>query len=135
MTEAAGVGAMSSEGSFIAFIPVRHLTDARHFYGDVLGLPILEESPFDVVVDAMGTMLRLIKVEDLRVQPFTIAGWQVPDMRVAIDSLTSAGIVFARYDGMDQDDRGVWTTPDGDEVAWFTDPDGNTLSLTRFADL
>jgi catechol 2,3-dioxygenase-like lactoylglutathione lyase family enzyme len=126
---------MSSEGSFVAFIPVRDLAAARHFYGDVLGLPVLEESPFDVAVDAMGTMLRLTKVEDLRVQPFTIAGWQVPDMRVAIDSLAGAGITFNRYDGMDQDDHGVWTTPGGDEVAWFTDPDGNTLSLARFADL
>jgi catechol 2,3-dioxygenase-like lactoylglutathione lyase family enzyme len=131
----AGAGAMSSDSSFIAFIPVSDLSGARHFYGDVLGLPVLEESPFDVVVDAMGTMLRLTKVEDLQVQPFTIAGWQVPDMRAAIDSLTGVGIIFTRYDGMDQDDRGVWTTPDGDEVAWFTDPDGNTLSLTRFANL
>jgi catechol 2,3-dioxygenase-like lactoylglutathione lyase family enzyme len=126
---------LPSDGSFIAFIPVRDLTAARHFYGEVLGLAVLEESPFDVVVDAMGTMLRLTKVEDLLIQPFTIAGWQVPDMRVAIDSLTRVGVTFTRYDGMDQDDRGVWTTPGGDEVAWFTDPDGNTLSLTRFANL
>src|SRR6202034_2177162 len=103
---------------------------ARHFYGDVLGLPVLEESPFAVVVDAMGTMLRLTEVEDLRVQAFTIAGWQVPDMRAAIDSLTAVGVIFIRYEAMDQDDRGVWTTPGGDQVAWFSDPDGNTLSLT-----
>jgi catechol 2,3-dioxygenase-like lactoylglutathione lyase family enzyme len=135
MTDGTGAGALTPEGTFVAFIPVRDLTVARHFYGEVLGLPVLEESPFDVVVDAMGTMLRLTKVEDLRIQPFTIAGWQVPDMRTAIDSLTRAGIIFNRYDGMVQDDRGVWTTPGGDEVAWFTDPDGNTLSLTRFVDL
>jgi hypothetical protein len=41
--------------------------------------------------------------------------------------------VFLRYDGMDQDDNGVWTTPGGDQVAWFADPDGNVLSLTQFA--
>jgi catechol 2,3-dioxygenase-like lactoylglutathione lyase family enzyme len=132
---ASGERTMTSEGSFIAFIPVSDLTSARHFYVDVLGLPILEESPFAVVVDAMGTMLRLTKVEDLRVQAFTIAGWQVPDIRTAIDSLTAVGVVFTRYEGMDQDDRGVWTTPGGDQVAWFTDPDGNTLSLTRFANV
>jgi catechol 2,3-dioxygenase-like lactoylglutathione lyase family enzyme len=133
--DAGGERAMTSEGSFIAFIPVSDLTSARHFYVDVLGLPMLEESPFAVVVEAMGTMLRLTKVEDLRVQAFTIAGWQVPDIRTAIDSLTAAGVVFTRYEGMDQDDRGVWTTPGGDQVAWFTDPDGNTLSLTRFANV
>jgi catechol 2,3-dioxygenase-like lactoylglutathione lyase family enzyme len=126
---------MSSESSFIAFIPVGDLSVARNFYVDVLGLPVLEESPFDLVVEAMGTMLRLTKVEDLRIQPFTIAGWQVPDIRAAIDSLAGAGVIFTRYEGMVQDDRGVWTTPGGDEVAWFTDPDGNTLSLTRFANV
>ena len=40
---------------------------------------------------------------------------------------------FTRYDGMTQDDLGIWTTPGGDRVAWFSDPDGNTLSLTAFA--
>ena len=60
-----------------------------------------------MVVDAMGTMLRLTKVEDLHTQPFTIAGWQVPDMRMAVDSLASVGVVLTRYEGMSQDDRGV----------------------------
>jgi hypothetical protein len=39
----------------------------------------------------------------------------------------------ARYEGMGQDERGVWSTPGGDQVAWFLDPDGNTLSLTTAA--
>ena len=38
-----------------------------------------------------------------------------------------------RYEGMDQDGLGVWTTPGGDRIAWFSDPDGSTLSLTQFA--
>ena len=135
MTEPARGRALTPEGSFIAFIPVSDLSVARDFYCAVLGLPALEESPFAVVVDAMGTMLRLSKVEDLHIQPFTIAGWQVPDMQAAVDSLTSVGVMLTRYEGMDQDDRGVWTTPGGDQVAWFTDPDGNTLSLTRFANV
>jgi predicted enzyme related to lactoylglutathione lyase len=33
---------------------------------------------------------------------------------------------------MEQDDLGIWTTPGGDRIAWFTDPDGNVLSLTQF---
>ena len=43
------------------------------------------------------------------------------------------GVRFTRYDGMGQDEAGIWTTPSGDRVAWFTDPDGNTLSLTTLA--
>jgi predicted enzyme related to lactoylglutathione lyase len=42
-------------------------------------------------------------------------------------------VEFHRYDdGMGQDERGVWTTPDGARIAWFADPEGNTLSLTQF---
>jgi hypothetical protein len=46
--------------------------------------------------------------------------------------LTGRGITFVRYAGMEQDDLGIWTTPGGDRIAWFTDPDGNVLSLTQF---
>jgi hypothetical protein len=50
-----------------------------------------------------------------------------------IDALSARGVTFTHYEGMGQDERGIWTTPGGDQVAWFTDPDGNTLSLTTFA--
>jgi hypothetical protein len=42
-------------------------------------------------------------------------------------------VQFQRHEGLPQDQRGIWTTPGGDKVAWFTDPDGNVLSLTQFA--
>ncbi len=117
----------------MAFVPVGDLGAARSFYVDILGLGVTEETPYAVVLDAAGTMLRLTQVDDLRPQPFTIAGWQVPDMESAIEVLGDRGVVFIRYDGLDQDANGIWSTPGGDQVAWFTDPDGNTLSLTRFA--
>jgi catechol 2,3-dioxygenase-like lactoylglutathione lyase family enzyme len=124
---------MLHEAPLMAFIPVRDLAQARTFYGSTLGLAVVEENPYAVVVDAMGTMLRLTQVDDLRVQPFTIAGWQVPDVGTVIDALSARGVTFTHYEGMGQDERGIWTTPGGDQVAWFTDPDGNTLSLTTFA--
>ena len=114
----------------MAFIPVRNLSAAQSFYEDVLGLPVREAGPYAVVLDAGGTVLRLAQVDGLQPQPFTVAGWQVPDMGKSIDSLESRGIECIRYEGMDQDERGIWSTPGGDLVAWFNDPDGNTLSLT-----
>ena len=51
------------------------------------------------------------------------------DIGETVARLEAVGVTFARYDGMDQ---GVWTTPSGDRIAWFTDPDGNVLSLTEF---
>jgi catechol 2,3-dioxygenase-like lactoylglutathione lyase family enzyme len=117
----------------MAFVPVGDLRAARSFYGELLGLRVTEESPYAVVLDAGGTMLRLTPVDGLRPQPFTIAGWVVPDMEASIERLAGRGVGFIRYEGMDQDAKGVWTTPGGDRIAWFKDPDGNTLSLTCFA--
>ena len=124
---------MLSDAPLMAFIPVTDPAAARRFYETTLGLDVVEESPHAVVLDAMGTMLRLTPVGDLLVQPFTIAGWQVRYIGRVVDGLSALGVAFTRYEGMEQDDRGIWTTPGGDRVAWFTDPDGNTLSLTSFA--
>jgi len=123
---------MLANAPLMAFIPVRDLASAREFYGSTLGLPVTDENPFAVVLDANGTMLRLTPVPDLQPQPFTIAGWNVPDIEATVDALASAGVTFIRYDGLEQNAEGIWETPGGDFVAWFADPDGNTLSLTSF---
>jgi hypothetical protein len=85
------------------------------------------------VLDAGGTMLRVTPVPGLTARSFTVAGWNVPGIAAAVRGLTERGVQFTRYAGMTQDELGVWTTPGGDRVAWFADPDGNTLSLTTFA--
>jgi len=55
-------------------------------------------------------------------------------MGATIDALRELGITFNRYDGMEQDARGIWEAPGGGAlVAWFSDPDGNTLSLSSDA--
>jgi len=122
-----------ADAPFIGFIPVRDLAAARAFYEGTLGLRVVDDTPFALVLDVGGAMLRVTPVPELAARPFTIAGWAVPDIGAAVRVLTGRGIQFARYDGMTQDDLGIWTTPGGDRVAWFTDPDGNTLSLTTFA--
>ena len=119
-----------ANSTFVGFIPVHDLVAARRFYVDILGLAPKEESPFALVVDAGGSPLRLTPVGELQAQPFTIAGWEVPDISSEVDRLIAAGVSFNRYDGMDQDERGIWAAPGGDLVAWFPDPDGNTLSLS-----
>jgi iron uptake system component EfeO len=79
-----------------------------------------------------GAKLRITPVPDFTPQPFTIAGWDVEDVDATIAALVSLGVVFNRYDGMEQCANGAWESPNGDLVAWFTDPFGNTLSLTSF---
>jgi catechol 2,3-dioxygenase-like lactoylglutathione lyase family enzyme len=122
-----------TDASFIGFIPVRDLAAARAFYQGTLGLRVVDENPFALVLDANGTMLRVTPVPELAARPFTIAGWEVPDIDATVRALADRGIVFVRYDGLTQDGLGIWTTPNGDRVAWFKDPDNNTLSVTTFA--
>jgi catechol 2,3-dioxygenase-like lactoylglutathione lyase family enzyme len=116
--------------TFVGFIPVRDLAAARAFYSDLLGLTVENETPFALVVDGGGASIRLTPVPDLQPYSFTVAGWVVADIVAEVDALASNGVKFNRYEGIDQDERGIWTTPGGDRVAWFTDPFGNTLSLT-----
>ncbi len=116
----------------IAFVSTKNPDRAKVFYGDVLGLRLVEDNPFALVFDAAGTMLRVSKVHELTPAPYTVLGWKVPDIRAAVQHVISHGGKFERYPGMPQDELGIWTTPGGDYVAWFKDPDGNTLSLTQF---
>jgi catechol 2,3-dioxygenase-like lactoylglutathione lyase family enzyme len=118
------------DAAYVGFIQVRDTSLSRSFYEGTLGLTILEESPFALVADAHGTRLRITPVPEFAPQPFTVAGWEVPDLDSTVSQLSEAGVEFLRFEGMDQDEQGIWTTPGGDLVAWFHDPDGNVLSLT-----
>jgi catechol 2,3-dioxygenase-like lactoylglutathione lyase family enzyme len=116
----------------IAFMPTTDLATARVFYEKGLGLPIAGESPIACTFDANGTTLRVIVVEAIAPAPYTVLGWNVTDIEASIRELAGRGIVFERFDGVDQDELGVWRSPGGARVAWLKDPDGNTLSLTQF---
>lgn len=124
---------MLSTAELICFAATKNAAAARLFYGDVLGLELIEDSPFALVFDANGTMLRLQKVQDFTPAKHTTLGWHVPDIRAAIHALITKGVRFERYERLEQDADGIWTSPSGARVAWFLDPDGNGLSLTQFA--
>jgi catechol 2,3-dioxygenase-like lactoylglutathione lyase family enzyme len=117
----------------IAFIATRDAEGARRFYRDVLGLVlVLDQLPFALVFDACGTMLRVTPVKELQPAPYTVLGWQVPDIVAAAKAMENAGVRFERYPGLEQDELGIWTAPGGAaRVAWFKDPDGNTLSISQ----
>jgi catechol 2,3-dioxygenase-like lactoylglutathione lyase family enzyme len=117
----------------IAFIPSTDLERSRMFYEGVLGLLVEQTNPFALVLRSGEVMVRVTLVDALAAQPFTVLGWQEDDITLRIGILSGAGVAFLRYDGMGQDELGVWTTPSGDKVAWFLDPDANVLSLTEFA--
>jgi catechol 2,3-dioxygenase-like lactoylglutathione lyase family enzyme len=122
---------MLSEAELVAFIPTQDVAAAKAFYGTVLDLRLVEENDFAVVYDANGTQLRVTRVQQLDTAPYTVLGWRVNNIAQRLAALRAAGVSATRYDGMEQDEDGVWIAPSGTRVAWFTDPDGNTLPLQQ----
>jgi catechol 2,3-dioxygenase-like lactoylglutathione lyase family enzyme len=123
---------MLGREKLIAFAATRDGTRARAFYEHTLGLSVIMDDAFALVLDANGTMLRVQKVEAFTPSSFTVLGWEVSDISAAVAELSRRGITFQKYPWMDQDESGIWRAPSGARVAWFRDPDGNTLSLTEF---
>jgi catechol 2,3-dioxygenase-like lactoylglutathione lyase family enzyme len=123
---------MLKSSEVIAFAAATDLGRARAFYERTLGLTVTEQNDFACVLDAHGTMLRVTAVPKVSAAGYTVLGWRVADITATVRELAARGVEFRRYDGMDQDGDGIWTTPSGDQVAWFADPDGNVLSLTQF---
>jgi predicted enzyme related to lactoylglutathione lyase len=118
----------------VGFVGVTSLDRAAHFYGDVLGLTLADERPYALVLDQAGGMLRITEVAAVSPAPYTVVGLGIDDIDAEVAALTRRGVEFTRYDGIGQDQQGIWTSPGGGRIAWFTDPDGNTLSLTQFRD-
>ena len=117
----------------ISFVATAHPQEAKAFYGDVLGMELVEDSPFALVFSEGGQMLRIQKVPQLSPASYTVHGWRVADIEQQIARLASKGVEFLTFERLEQSASGVWTSPDGHKVAWFRDPSGNNLSLTQFA--
>ena len=109
---------------------VSDVAKAREFYGDTLGLKTSE---------ANGLLtLHLAGDRDVIVYPkpnhapatYTILNFPVDDIDKAVEELTSRGVRFERYDGLEQDEKGIHRTG-GPLIAWFTDPAGNVLSVLQ----
>ena len=121
-------------GKLVAFAPTTDPEKARAFYQSTLGLRLVsDDKPFALVFDANGTMLRVTTVPEHHPAPFTVLGWEVESIESTVEQLTSAGVAFQRYPGLnDKDPYAIWTSPSGARIAWFNDPDKNVLSLTQF---
>ncbi|MGB7984743.1 MAG: VOC family protein [Terracidiphilus sp.] len=129
MTKNSGLGTYN----IIGFVTIVDVNRAREFYRDTLGLRLVsEDPPFALVFEANGIMLRLGMAKELPPAHGTVLGWQVPEIKATIQNLVQAGVRFERFEGMTQDELGIWNSPYGAKVAWFKDPDGNILSVTEF---
>jgi catechol 2,3-dioxygenase-like lactoylglutathione lyase family enzyme len=125
---------MDSLGSMIGFIPTRDGDAARVFYETKVGLRFISEDQFALIFQSGANMIRISRTGSFTPAPFTILGWETLDIERDVLEMSARGIVFERYDYMGpQDELGIWTSPSGAKVAWFKDPDGNTLLISQFA--
>lgn len=102
---------------------------ARRFYADTLGVRVTEEHGMLTLHLAGGERPTLIYPKpDHAPANYTILNFPVDDVEAAVDGLAERGVSFERYDGMEQDERGI-ARGQGPDIAWFTDPAGNILSV------
>jgi catechol 2,3-dioxygenase-like lactoylglutathione lyase family enzyme len=125
---------MLGSTNIVAFVPITDTAKARAFYEGVLGLRFVKDDGFAMVLDANGIMVRAAKMKEVNPAEFTILGWQVTDIENVVRSLQKEGVHFEIFGFFKQDELGIWTAPTGDKIAWFKDPDGNTLSVSQHVD-
>ena len=105
---------------------------AKGFYGGTLSLDVTEQPEGGLGLNlATGGSVFLYPKDNHAPATFTVLNFPVDDLAAAIDDLTGKGVTMERYDGFDQDERGIASGPDGPRIAWFKDPAGNVLSVMQ----
>lgn len=124
---------MLSSEKLVAFVSTTNADRARAFYRDKLGLRLVSEDNFALVFDSGGAPLRVSLAQEIVPAKYTVLGWDVKDLRATVLELKKAGVTCEIFGFFKQDELGIWTAPNGDQVAWFKDPDGNMLSVSHHA--
>lgn len=110
---------------------VDDLQGARQFYEETLGLntTVMDEENGVMAINHAGDRETLVYVKpDFVPATYTVLNFQVDDIDAAVDGLAERGVSFERYDGFDQDEKGVMRG-NGPQIAWFKDPAGNIFSV------
>jgi predicted enzyme related to lactoylglutathione lyase len=112
---------------------VDELEKAKDFYGNTLGLGttvLSEEFGVMSIQHAGGRETFVYAKPDFAPATYTVLNFEVDDVEGAVDGLTSRGVTFERYEGFDQDEKGIARGP-GPQIAWFKDPAGNILAVLQ----
>jgi catechol 2,3-dioxygenase-like lactoylglutathione lyase family enzyme len=119
---------LGSTKAFSGFA-VDDIGKARAFYEGTLGLEVSEEDGL-LTLHLAGNRDTLVYLKpDFVPATYTILNFAVDDVERAVDELTARGVRFERYDGFEQDEKGISRDPQGPPIAWFTDPAGNILAV------
>ena len=122
---------MLSAAKLIGFVPTKNSARSREFYEGKLGFKSVSDDQFALVMQAGESMIRIAKGADFTPAQYTVMGWEVTDIDAMVKWLNERGVTFEKYPFVQDQKLGIWTTPNGDKVAWFKDPDGNVLSLSQ----
>lgn len=122
---------MLASAKLIGFVPTTDSKRARDFYEGKLGFQFISDDQFALVMQAGESMIRIAKAGKFTPAQYTVMGWEVTDIEAAVKWLNSRGVEFEKYPFVQDRELGIWTTPNGDKVAWFKDTDGNVLSLSQ----
>jgi predicted enzyme related to lactoylglutathione lyase len=125
---------IAREGVPVAFLYVGERDRALAFYREVLGAEHRSRDMFGDFLAINGALVRMTVLPDHKPSAHPVLGWNVDDIAAVAEALAERGVGLIRYEGMDQDDLGIWTAPDGTKVAFFADPEGNVLSLAQMAE-
>lgn len=101
---------------------------ARRFYGETLGLRVTEANGMLTLHMGGGAEILVYPKPNHQPATFTILNFPVEDIEATVDQLVQRGVAFERYEGSQQDERGI-QRENGPPIAWFTDPAGNILSV------
>jgi catechol 2,3-dioxygenase-like lactoylglutathione lyase family enzyme len=112
------------------FVRISDPERSRRFYEETLGLAFDYDNPYVMVFRSGNSQIIAQIVKEFAPVPATVLGWEVKDIENVVSALRNSGVVFEKYEGMDQDELGIWKSPAG-KVAWFKDPDGNILSVSE----
>ena len=124
---------MLYSGKMVGFVPTTDYDQARGFYEGKLGFKFVSLDQYALVMSVGGHMVRIAKVPNFKPLQGTILGWEVKDITKTVEWLNGRGVTPEKYPFVQDKNLGIWTTPNGDKVAWFKDPDGNILSVSQHA--
>jgi catechol 2,3-dioxygenase-like lactoylglutathione lyase family enzyme len=122
---------MLAAGKMVGFIPTTDYDKARAFYEGKLGFEFVSIDQFAMVMNAGGHMIRIAKIPNFKPLQGTILGWEAENIAAVAAWLVDRGVTLEKYPFAQDQKLGIWTTPNGDKVAWFKDADGNILSISQ----
>ena len=124
---------MLTAGKMMGFIVTTDYDRAREFYEQKLGFEFVSQDQYALVVRAGENMIRIVRMPDHHPFQGTVLGWEVKEIESVVRWLVGRGVETEKFPFVPDKELGIWNPPGGDRVAWFKDPDGNTLSVSQHA--